>query len=170
MIDSHHSSYRSFCAWSICTGRKVGSEVMTQTERNRTGERKAVICSVEARKIQRKKSHIFFLMLARSWLEFICSFRTFHRNCAEVRGDVWTAALISLGCMDICASLISISNLHGLSQDLRLPVVKSCWDGGKTESRLALLPVLSNYWVNVPKNCPGGYPRQSRRIYSWRKK
>lgn len=116
-----------------------------------------------------KKSHIFFLMLARSWLEFICSFRTFHRNCAEVRGDVWTAALISLGCMDICASLISISNLHGLSQDLRLPVVKSCWDGGKTESRLALLPVLSNYWVNVPKNCPGGYPRQSRRIYSWRK-
>lgn len=116
-----------------------------------------------------KKGHIFFLMLARSWFAFICSFRTFSRNWAEVRGDIWMAALISLGWIDIWASLISISNLHGLSQDLRLPVVKSCWDGGKTESRLALLPVLNNYWVNVPKNCPGGYPGQPRRIYSWRK-
>lgn len=70
--------------------------------------------------------------------------------------------------MDIRASLISISNLHGLSQDLRLPVVKFCWDGGKTEGQLALFPVLSIYWVNVPKSCPGGYPRQPRRIHTWR--
>lgn len=166
LIDSHHSSYRSFCAWSVCTGRMVGPEVMTQTERSRTGERMAVICSVEARKIQRKKGCIFFLMLARSWFAFICSCRTFSRNWAEVRGDFWSTALISVGCMDICAS--SQSQIHGLSQDLRLPVVKSCWDGGKTEGQLALLPVFSNYWVTVPKIFPGCYPRQPRRIYTWR--
>lgn len=51
-----------------------------------------------------KKGCIFFLMLARSWFAFICSCRTFSRNWAEVRGDFWSTALISVGCMDICAS------------------------------------------------------------------